>query len=136
MTTDSWLATRLESLSSADSWLVERGRYLTTTFLLEVGDERCVIDVEHGRVVAVRSGRLVMPSWNFAIRVERDAWEQFWSPKPPPGTHDLFAMLKRKKLAFEGDLAPLMANLLYFKELLAIPRSEPEPDAQEGGAAA
>ena len=131
MTTDSWLATRLASLSSADPWLVERGRYLTTTFLLDVGGERCLVDIEHGRVVAVRSGRLVMPSWTFAIRAERDAWEQFWSPLPPPGTHDLFAMLKRKQLAFEGELAPLMANLLYFKELLAIPRT-----VQEGGATA
>jgi hypothetical protein len=121
--TDSWLADRLAVLPAADPWLVARGRFLTTTFLLEVGAERCLVDIEHGRVVAVRSGPIVMPVWTFAIRAQREDWEQYWLPVPPPGTHDLFAMLKRKRLVVEGDLAPFMANLLYFKELLAMPRA-------------
>jgi hypothetical protein len=123
--TDSWLAGRLAVLQSADAALVARGRYLNATMLLEVGDERCLVEVEHGRVSALRPGPLVMPSWTFAIRAHREDWEQFWSPVPPPGTHDLFAMLKRGRLTFEGNLAPLMANLLFVKELLAMPRTAP-----------
>jgi hypothetical protein len=121
--TDSWLATRMAVLLDADDSLAARGRYLTVTMMLEVGEERCLVDIEHGRVTAVRPGPFVMPSWTFAIRARREDWELFWSPVPPPGTHDLFAMLKRGRVVFEGNLAPLMANLLFVKELLARPRT-------------
>jgi hypothetical protein len=33
------------------------------------------------------------------------------------------AMLKAGDLRLEGDLHPFMANLRYFKELLALPRA-------------
>ena len=45
------------------------------------------------------------------------------SPLPPPGSHDLIAMLKTGALRLEGDQHPFMANLRYFKELLALPRA-------------
>lgn len=127
--TETWLTSRLAVLPGAPERLVHRGRYLTTTFLLEVGDEQCLIDIEHGRVAGVRGGPMVMPSWTFAVRADRSEWEKYWSPLPPPGTHDLMALLKRGKLRFEGDLAPLMGNLLYIKELLALPRGGREEGA-------
>jgi len=40
-----------------------------------------------------------------------------------PGLHDLIAMLKTRQLRLEGDQHPFMANLRYFKELLALPRA-------------
>ena len=51
------------------------------------------------------------------------AWATFWQPIPPPGFHDLIAMLKTGALKLEGDQHPFFANLRYFKELLALPRS-------------
>lgn len=135
-TTGSWLAARLSPLLDADPALVGRGRYVTATVLLEIGADRCAIDIDHGRVVALRPDPLVMPSYTFGIRAERADWELFWTPVPPPGTHDLFALLKRRRLRFEGNLAPLMANLLYFKELLALPRlNAVEPAQREAGGA-
>ena len=44
-------------------------------------------------------------------------------PVPPPGFHDLIAMLKVRALRIEGDQHPFMANLRYFKDLLALPRA-------------
>jgi hypothetical protein len=41
---------------------------------------------------------------------------------PPPGWHDLFALSKKGVMVLEGDLQPLMANLQYVKDLLALPR--------------
>jgi hypothetical protein len=63
-----------------------------------------------------------MPRWTFALRAPRDAWEAFWQPVPPPGFHDLIAMMKIGALEVEGDQHPFMANLRYFKDLLALPR--------------
>ena len=44
---------------------------------------------------------------------------KFWSPRPPPGSNDLMALIKRRVLKAEGDLHVFMANLRYFKEALA-----------------
>jgi hypothetical protein len=41
---------------------------------------------------------------------------------PEPGWHDLFALVRRGCASVEGDLQPLMANLQYVKDLLALPR--------------
>ena len=43
---------------------------------------------------------------------------------PDPGWHDLFALTKRGAASMEGDLRPLLQNLQYFKDLLALPRAE------------
>jgi hypothetical protein len=34
------------------------------------------------------------------------------------------AMIKFRRLRAEGDLYPFMSNLLYFKEVLACPRTQ------------
>jgi hypothetical protein len=115
----------LPRLVDADARLVRRGRWLSTTFLLEVGTEAHLVRVVDGRVVSVGHGPFPMPSWTFALRAPADAWAAFWSPVPPPGRHDLFAMVKDGALRVEGDLHPFMANLLYFKGVLALLRAAP-----------
>ena len=87
----------LPDLVDADPVLVRRGRFIDTTF--------------------------VMPSWTFALRAPAEAWATFFQPVPPPGFNDLFAMLKRRVLKIEGDLHVFMANLLYFKGILATLRT-------------
>ena len=96
-----------------------RGRYVYTTFLVEIGDVPWLVRIEAGRIVAVARGPFVMPNWTFALRASRETWDAFWQAQPRPGSHDLFAMLKRRVLRIEGDLHPFMANLLYFKQVMA-----------------
>lgn len=117
----------LESLSqrvNGDEALVRRGRFLTTTFLLEVGPTAWLIAIFEGRVVSVVRGPFVMPSSCFALRAPEEEWRKFWSHRPPPGSNDLMALIKRRVLKAEGDLQVFMANLRYFKEALAKLRSE------------
>ena len=40
------------------------------------------------------------------------------------GFTDVFALVKQKLMRVEGDIHPFMANLLYFKDVLAAPRKE------------
>jgi hypothetical protein len=61
------------------------------------------------------------------LRAPREAWQTFWQKLPPPGFNDLFALFKRGLLRIEGDLHPFMANLLYFKDVLATPRRDGAP---------
>ena len=102
-----------------DSALVRRGRFLSTTFLLEVGATAWLIAIYEGRIVSVTRGPLVMPSSSFALRAPADEWEKFWSGRPPPGSNDLLALIRRRVLRAEGDLKIFMAHLRYFKEALA-----------------
>jgi hypothetical protein len=104
---------------NGDEPLVRRGRFLTTAFLLEIGPSAWLISIFEGRIVSITPGPFVMPSWSFALRAPNEEWQKFWSIRPPPGSNDLMAMIKRGVLKAEGDLQVFMANLRYFKEALA-----------------
>ena len=114
----------LQQRVNGDEGLVRRGRYLTTTFLLEVGPTAWLISIFEGRVVSVTRGPFVMPSSAFALRAPEEEWAKFWSRRPPPGSNDLMALIKRRVLKAEGNLQIFMANLRYFKEALAKLRAE------------
>jgi len=123
----------LKQRVNADEGLVRRGRYLTTTFLLEVGSAAWLIAIFEGRIVAVTSGPFVMPSSSFALRASEEEWAKFWTSRPPPGSNDLMALIKRRVLKAEGDLQIFMANLRYFKEALA--KLRPQDITSESGTA-
>jgi pimeloyl-ACP methyl ester carboxylesterase len=114
----------IRDLVNADEELVRRGRHVSTTFLLEIGEQGYLIKIIEGRIASITPGPFVTPNYSFALRAPRDEWELFWTKLPPPGHHDIFALFKRGKLVIEGDLHPLMANLLYFKDVLAAPRKD------------
>ncbi|WP_291856225.1 hypothetical protein [Bradyrhizobium sp.] len=109
---------KLQQRVNNDAGLVRRGRYLSTTFLLEVGRTSWLITIFEGRIVSVTSGPFVMPSSSFALRASEDDWSKFWSERPPPGSNDLLALVKRRALKAEGNLQIFMAHLRYFKEAL------------------
>jgi hypothetical protein len=113
---------RLAELVNDDAWLVKRGRLLNVTFAIGVDDTDYLIRVIDGRIAEIEKGPHVMRSWTFAVRASAQTWETFWQAVPPPGFHDIFALLRKRLVAFEGDLQPMMAHLLYIKLLLAKPR--------------
>jgi hypothetical protein len=114
---------RLQSIANDDAWLVQRGRFIDVRFLVEVGPAPYLVTIHKGRVEALERGPFVLPRWTFALRASQEAWAAFWQAAPPPGSHDLIAMLKFDTLRIEGDQHPFMANLRYFKDLLALLRA-------------
>jgi hypothetical protein len=123
----------IAAAANADAWLVHRGRFLDLTFLLGVGDTSYLVHLHRGRVEAMAKGPFVTPRVTFALEASEAAWKTFWQPVPPPGCHDLMAMIKSGALTLEGDPLPFFANLRYFKELLALPRPV-AANAAAGGA--
>jgi hypothetical protein len=113
---------RLGEIVNRDEALVRRGRYFSDTFMLEVGATQYLIEVREGRIASVETGPFVMRSWTFAIRATEEVWRQFWRTLPPPGYHDIFALLREGRVVLDGELRPLMANLLYVKAVIAAPR--------------
>ena len=112
----------LPALVNGNESLVRRGRYCTTTFLVEAGETAWLVSVHEGRVEKVERGPFLMRAWSFAVRAPREAWQKFLEPTPAPDYHDIFAMTKGGHARVEGDLRPLMQNLRYIKDLLAAPR--------------
>jgi hypothetical protein len=109
---------------NADANLVRRGRYVDTTFMIAIDDAYTLIRVQEGRISKVTPGPFITPDYSFALRAPRDVWQKFWQPLPPRGFTDVFALVKQKLMRIEGDIHPFMANLLYFKDVLAAPRKE------------
>ena len=112
----------IAALVNADPAIVRWGRDMNETFMLEVGAQQYLLTVRAGRVESVEKGPFVMRAWRFAIRAPQDCWDKHWAKLPMPGWHDLFALLRRGDVVFEGDQRCLMAYLLYLKLLLASPR--------------
>lgn len=112
----------LPELVNGNPALVRRGRYCTTTFLVEIGETAWLVTIREGRLERLERGPFLLRSWSFAVRAPAEAWRRFWEPVPPPGYHDLFAMAKVGQARIEGDLLPLMQHLRFIKEVLAAPR--------------
>lgn len=124
-TLDADLIARLEALPdlvNGDAWLVHRGRFLTVDCMIALGALPFNVAIERGRIARFERGPLLMRPWRFAIRGDGEGWRQFWRKFPPPQFHDIFALTKHAGFRIEGDLYPFMANLLYFKDVLAAPR--------------
>lgn len=113
---------KLPDLVNGDAALVRRGRWLTTDFMVEVGPEQHLVRVEQGRIAEVRPITVNLVPWRFAVRAEADVWRRFWRPVPEPGYHDVIALMRYGRMRLEGDLQPMMANLLYIKAVLESPR--------------
>jgi hypothetical protein len=108
---------------NGDQNLVRRGKSVTTTFLIAIDNTDHLVRVVDGRIISITPGPFITPNYSFALRASRDSWEKLWSDKPIPGFTDIFALVKKKLLRIEGDLHPFMTHLLYFKGVLAAPRS-------------
>ena len=119
----------IANLVNADANLVRRGRFVDTTFLIAIDDAYTLIRIQEGRVVKVTPGPFITPDYSFALRAPRDVWEKFWQPLPPLGFTDIFALVKQELMQVEGDLHPFMANLLYFKDVIAAPRQTKQKEA-------
>lgn len=110
---------RLNKLVNEDARLVQKGRFVSVVMMVGVGPDLYRVTIDRGQVADVERGPFVMPSYTFGLHAPHEDWERFWSATPPPGWHDLFALLKRRKLRLEGDLHTFMANLFYFKGVMA-----------------
>jgi hypothetical protein len=112
----------LPRLLAADADLLRRGGWLTVDCRIDVGDEPFFLSIRDGNLAALDRGPRLMRSTAFTFRATDEAWTNYWQSIPAPGWHDLFALTKRGAASMDGDLRPLLQNLQYFKDLLALPR--------------
>jgi hypothetical protein len=102
--------------------LIARGRFLDCECLLGPIGHPFHASIRQGRIVDLTPAPVLMRSWRFSYRASLAAWAEHWQVAPRPGSHDLLALTKRGEAVLEGDLHPFIANLQYFKDVLALPR--------------
>ncbi len=117
---------KLPELLADDTDLLRRGRWLSVECRVDIGSEPFHLTLKDGALAALDRGPRLMRSTVFTVRGSNEAWRHHWRRMPEPGWHDLFALTKRGAASMEGDLRPLLQNLQYFKDLLALPRRLPE----------
>jgi hypothetical protein len=113
---------KLAEVANQDAALTDRGRFVTLEIQVVIDSCGFFIRLADGRVAGIDEGPHRMRPCAFIVAGAAEAWDKFWTPVPPPWYHDLFAMNKKGVLTIEGNLHPFMANLQYFKDLLALPR--------------
>ena len=113
---------RLADLLAADADLRRRGRWVRAECRVEIGTEPFHLAIRDGALEEFARGRRLMRSVAFSIRGTDEAWQRHWQRVHEPGWHDLLALTKRGEASIDGDLRPLLQNLQYFKDLLALPR--------------
>jgi hypothetical protein len=124
----------LEALASrvnGNPALVRRGRSMTASFLIEIGDRGFHVAVDRGRIAGIDEGPFIMRGWSFAIRAPETAWEKFREPFPDPGFHDIFAMNRFGHCVVEGDVTVLLSHLRYVKDVLATLRRAPNSGGRD-----
>lgn len=102
-----------------ESPIAKKAELLHTRVMLHYGKIDYLISIKEGVVLSVEPGPHVMPSYDFSFTATSEEWDKFFLTTPPPGSHDIMAMLRRGEMRFDGNLHPLMSNLMYFKQLLA-----------------
>jgi hypothetical protein len=108
--------------------LLRLGRLFCETVLLEVDGAEFYLTFRDGHLVQIAEGPSRKTPWRFALRTDADALAQFWQPRPKPGFHDLFGLVKIGRGRIDGDILALVRNLRFFKEFMALARPELQPE--------
>ena len=112
----------MQNLVNADHNLLRRGQWINLTFVLGVDEDDYLISIVAGKITNVCLRYLPTDTGQFSIRASSQSWAKHWQAVPPPDYHDIFTMLQKKIVKIDGMLKPLMQNLQYFKDIIAIMR--------------
>ncbi|TRW98866.1 hypothetical protein FNJ84_04785 [Paracoccus sp. M683] len=104
--------------------LLRLGRLFSETVLLKVGEDEYYLTFDKGALAGIQPGPSRKTPWRFALITDAEALEKFWQPRPEPGFHDIFGLVKIARGRIEGDILALVKNLRFFKEFMALPREE------------
>lgn len=102
------------------------GRLFSETLLIEVDGQEFYLTFEKGRLQGIVEGPSRKTPWRFALCTDAEALAKFWQPRPEPGFHDIFGLVKIGRGRIDGDILALVKNLRFFKEMLALARRTEE----------
>lgn len=114
----------LPARAAAAPGLARWGRHLTADVLVEAGQAAWILAIRDGTLVGASPAPVIMPRFDLALRFAPDGLARFLANPPPPGWHDLMALMRQGALRVEGNIQPFMAHLFWFKGVFALLREE------------
>ncbi|WP_425101906.1 hypothetical protein [Tropicibacter sp. S64] len=121
--------TQIQSQLDRTPHLLRLGRLFSETVLIEVDGDEYYLTFDKGRITSVAQGPSRKTPWRFALRTDAEALAEFWQPRPAPGFHDVFGLVKIGRGRIDGDILSLVKNLRFFKEVLGLARARQEQAA-------
>ena len=115
---------RIQAAVEQSPHLHRIGALFSETVLLKIGDDEFYLVFDKGRIARIVEGPSKKTPYRFGLVTDEDALRQFWTPLPAPGFHDIFAMAKIGRAEIIGDMLCLVKNLRFFKDVMALGRSE------------
>lgn len=115
---------QMQTRLDATPHMVRMGRLFSETVLLEIDGDEFYLTFEKGQLAAITQGSSKKTPYRFAYKTNADALHKFWQWRPEAGFHDLFAMAKIGQAEIAGDILILVKNLRFFKEFMALGRTQ------------
>lgn len=113
---------RMQARLNETPHLGRLGRLFSETVLIEVDGAEFYLTFRDGRLDQIAEGPSRKTPWRFALRTDAEALSRFWQPRPAPGFHDIFGLVKIGRGRVDGDILCLVKNLRFFKEFMALGR--------------
>jgi hypothetical protein len=108
---------------NATPHLLRLGRLFSETVQLRVDGDEYYLEFYRGRLVRIAEGPSRKTPYRFALITDATALREVWEPRPAPGFHDIFGLVKIGRGRIEGDILALVKNLRFFKEFMALARN-------------
>ena len=114
--------------TNEDAELDAHGKFYSCSYLLDMGEHRCLVKMHAGKVEAT----LVDPGplderYHFAIRASADTWRKFAQPTPEPMYHGIWAASFQRDMKLEGDILVMVQNLRCLTRQLELLRTTGVP---------
>lgn len=114
----------MQALHNAMPHHLRLGALFSETVLIEIDKAEFYLHFDKGHLQEVQFGPSRKTPWRFAFRSDGDALDAFWQTYPVPGFHDIFGLVKIGRGLIDGDILCLVKNLRFFKDFMALGRTE------------
>ena len=123
------------NLVNTDPALARLGRYYSVAFTVLLEEQAWRFDVRNGELASLTHvAQGADTDAVFTLTIDPKSWEAFGTQTPPPGYHDISAMIEHRHARLSGDYLPWLANMTFVKGLIRHLRAHYDALCLEGSA--
>lgn len=119
-----WWEEYMETVNQDEEMDVRGHTYFDENFLIQMGDDRFLVEMHEGNVEDVVADPGVNEDWSFSVKGDRQAWEEFVQEYPPAHNNEIIASDYRTNVKEEdGHLDLQGSNKKIFQNLRPFQRA-------------
>ena len=97
-------------------------RFWDTLLKIEMGDKRCIFDIQQGEITRVNLHPGPQAPWKIQIGAPEEDWRKFLEAVPEPFYHDLAAANAHHDFIYEGDIESFNAYYPAIRRMFEVMR--------------